>query len=315
VNAENGAKLLFTLVFVAVVVVLARLVVAAVLRLLRRHPNERVPFWTRQAINLATAAVLLVGLASIWFDDPARLATAMGLVTAGLAFALQKVVTAVAGYFVILRGKTFNVGDRIRMGGVRGDVVALGFTQTTIMEMGQPPPVQKDEPAMWVQSRQYTGRIVTVSNSTIFDEPVYNYTRELPYIWEEMSLPIPYDANRERVEQILLDAAGRHTADVRDIGEEALRELERRWRTTAASFAPRVYWRLTDSWLELTVRFVARDHGMRELKDALSRDVLHALDAAGIGLASTTFAVTAVPPLRVEVADGSGARAATPRAG
>jgi small-conductance mechanosensitive channel len=61
-----------------------------------------------------------MGLVSIWFDDPTRLTTALGLVTAGLAFALQRVVTAVAGYLIILRGKTFNIGDRISMGGVRG---------------------------------------------------------------------------------------------------------------------------------------------------------------------------------------------------
>ena len=72
------------------------------------------------------------------------------------------------------------------MGGVRGDVIALGFIQTTIMEMGQPPPVQSADPAMWVRSRQYTGRVVTVTNAKIFDEPVYNYTRDFPYIWEEM---------------------------------------------------------------------------------------------------------------------------------
>ena len=128
--------------------------------------------------------------------------------TAGLAFALQKVVTAVAGYFVILRGKTFNVGDRITMGGVRGDVIALGFIQTTIMEMGQPPAVEANtDPAMWVRSRQFTGRIVTVTNDKIFDEPVYNYTRDFPYIWEEMRLPIGYKADRARAERILLDAA------------------------------------------------------------------------------------------------------------
>lgn len=122
-------------------------------------------------------------MVSIWFDDPTRLATALGLVTAGLAFALQKVVTAVADYFVIMRGNTFNVGDRIVMGGVRGDVIALDFTQTTIMEMGQPPPVQGADPAMWVQSREYTGRVVTVTNARIFDEPVFNCTRDFPYLW------------------------------------------------------------------------------------------------------------------------------------
>ena len=90
--------------------------------------------------------VLILGILSIWFNDPTRLATAFGLVSAGLAFALQQVVTSFAGYFVILRGNTFTVGDRISMGGVRGDVMRLGFIQTTIMEMGQPPSVQGGRP-------------------------------------------------------------------------------------------------------------------------------------------------------------------------
>jgi small-conductance mechanosensitive channel len=162
-------------------------------------------FWARQGVRLAVAVLGLLAVVSIWFDDPARLATGLGLVTAGLAFALQKVITAIAGYFVILRGQTFNVGDRISMGGVRGDVIALSFTQTTIMEMGQPPDVQGADPAMWVRSRQYTGRVVTVSNARVF-EPVYNYTRELPCIWEEMRLGVPYRADRARAEAILLES-------------------------------------------------------------------------------------------------------------
>ena len=126
-NAENGKKLLFTIVFIFLVILLARGLHALTHWLLRRSGNERVEFWTRQSIHLLAAVLLLLGILSIWFDDPIRLVTAMGLVTAGLAFALQKVVTALAGYFVILRGRTFNVGDRITMGGVRGDVIAFGF--------------------------------------------------------------------------------------------------------------------------------------------------------------------------------------------
>lgn len=60
------------------------------------------------------------------------------------------------------------------MGGVRGDVIALDLVQTTIMEMGQPPGEQGDAPSMWVRARQYTGRIVIITNDKIFDEPVYN---------------------------------------------------------------------------------------------------------------------------------------------
>lgn len=111
------------------------------------------------------------------------------------------------------------------MGGVRGDVIALDFIQTTIMEMGQPPSVQSAHPAMWVKSRQFTGRIVTVSNDKIFDEPVYNYTRDFPYLWEEISIPITYSTDRERAEQILLECADRHTIQINQMSAEALQKM------------------------------------------------------------------------------------------
>src|SRR3954453_12502330 len=235
VNAENGKKLLFTIVFVAVVLLiwgLARVVNASVFDISRRH---RAHFWARQMIHVCTAILLVLGIVSIWFDEPSRLATAAGLVTAGLAFALQKYISAIAGYLVILRGKTFNVGDRIVMGGVRGDVVALNFIQTTIMEMGQPPGVQADDPAMWVKSRQYTGRIVAVSNSKVFDEPVFNYTREFPYIWEEISIPIRYRADWRRADRILLETVERHSANTIEMSAEAIAELRRRYLMKDAS--------------------------------------------------------------------------------
>jgi len=300
VNAENGKKLLMSLLLIAVIFLLRWAIRRGTNLVLRRHPNEQTEFWARQTIQLITAFLLLLGLASIWFDDPTRLATALGLVTAGLAFALQRVVTAAAGYFVILRGKTFHVGDRIVMGGVRGDVVALGFMQTTIMEMGQPPSVQNADPAMWVRSREYTGRLVAVSNAKIFDEPVYNYTRDFPYIWEEMSLPIPYRADRERAERIVMETALRHTITTNKLGQEALAEMQRRYFLKPTEIGPRVYVRLTDNWLELTVRFIVHDRGIREVKDAMSRDILQAFEQARIELASATFEIVGLPPLRIE---------------
>ncbi len=296
---ENGTKLLLTAVLVAVLLVLRRLTRGVSRLVLRGVRNEGARFWTRQAINLAVALLLLLGVLSIWFDDPTRLATGIGLVTAGLAFALQKVITALAGYLVILRGDTFNVGDRITMGGVRGDVIALGFVRTTIMEMGQPPAVQPAEPAQWVRSRQYTGRVVTVTNDKVFDEAVYNYTRDFPYLWEEMTLPIRYTDDRSRAEQILLDAARRHTVAVDEMPADALTAMQQRYFVRGACLEPRVYWRLTDNWLELTVRFLTGVYGIRDVKDAMSREVLAGLDEAGMSLASATFEVVGLPPLRV----------------
>jgi small-conductance mechanosensitive channel len=307
VNAENGKKLLFTLVLLLVVLGIARLLRGRLLPFLRERDLKKGEFWAHQLLRLGSSVILLLGLASVWFDEPGRLTTALGLVTAGLAFALQKVVSAIAGYFVILRGSIFHVGDRIVMGGVRGDVIALDLTQTRIMEMGQPPNVQNADPAMWLKSREYTGRVVMVTNARIFEEPVFNYTREFPYIWEELSLPVAYSSDRVKAEQILLDAATTHTVPITELSAPALEEMERRYVMKAADLKPHVYYRLTDNWLELTVRFIVEDHGIRAVKDAMARDILRDLDAAGIGIASATFEIVGIPALRLE----AGGRART----
>jgi small-conductance mechanosensitive channel len=299
VNTHTGEKLLFTLVLIALFIVV-RLVLKALTKLIfARFQQHRIRFWTRQGIDVATTVVFIVVLISIWFDNPANLATGFGLAAAGLAFALQKVITSLAGYLVILRGKTFNVGDRITMGGVRGDVIALGFIQTTIMEMGQPPSVQGADPAMWVAGRQFTGRIVTVTNSKVFDEPVYNYSRDFPLIWEEMHVPVTYACDRERAERILLDAAIRHTKDTTVIGREALEQVMRRFPVESADLEPRVFYRITDNWLELGLRFLSPAHGARALKDAMSRDILRAFDEAGIGIASATYDIVGFPAVQL----------------
>jgi small-conductance mechanosensitive channel len=307
VNPENGTKLLLSFVFIAAVLIIGALLRWLIGLLLQRtdYASVQTRFWSRQGVSLTTAVVLVLGLLSIWFNDPTRLATAFGLITAGLAFALQKVVTAIAGYFVLLRGSTFTVGDRISMGGVRGDVVRLGFIQTTIMEMGQPPSVQSADPAQWVRSRQFTGRIVTVSNSQIFTEPVFNYTRDFPFIWEEMVIPITYKENRERVEAILLEATRRHAVDVDSIASDDLQHLQSTFSVDPVDMVPKVYFRITDNWLELTVRFVVSAHGIREVKDAMSRFIVDEFDKAGIGIASATYDIVGFPANVLQVAPGA----------
>jgi small-conductance mechanosensitive channel len=299
-NAETAQKLLLTVAFLAGILLARAAAVALARAVTGRHRNERVMFWTRQVASMAAAVLIVVALLSIWFDDPQRLTTGLGIFSAGLAFALQRVVTALAGYVVIMRGHTFTVGDRITMGGVRGDVIALTFTQTRILEMGQPPAVQGADPAMWVRSRQFTGRIVTVTNDKVFDEPVYNYTREFPFIWEEMSVPIPYRADRAGAEAILLAAVAEHAAAPDRDSAPVRRALERRYFVSIDDLTPRVFYRLTDNWLELTVRFVVPEHGIRDIKDAITRTVLARFDAAGIAIASATTEIVGAPTLRVE---------------
>lgn len=301
VNVETGQKVLLTLAVVAGVLLVRALIIRTAALVTGQHRNERLMFWIRQGVGVTAALVIVVALLSIWFDDPQRLTTGLGLFGAGLAFALQRVVTALAGYVVIMRGNTFTVGDRITMGGVRGDVIALSFTQTRIMEMGQPPSVQNADPAMWIRARQFTGRIVTVTNDKIFDEPVYNYTREFPFIWEEITVPIRYGADRKRAEQILLACVAEQASTPDRTSQPVQRALERRYFIDLDDLTPRVFYRLTDNWLELTVRFIVPEHGIRSIKDAIARSVLTQFEHESLEVASATYEVVGIPPVRVHV--------------
>jgi small-conductance mechanosensitive channel len=143
-----------------VAVVVGVLIVGAMLRLVANAlltGDERRPaFWTTQALRLLTLAGVLAAVLIVWRDKLSDLGAVGGWFAVGLTVALQRVVTAFAGYLIILRGNLFTIGDRITIGGVRGDVVSLGFMQTTVMEMGQPPGEQGDSPSMWVRGRQPT---------------------------------------------------------------------------------------------------------------------------------------------------------------
>ena len=300
-TAENGGKVLLTFSLLVFFLLLSYILRRFARLFIKGRKDARTLFWSNQAINITITFLFLIGFLSIWFDDPVRLATAFGLISAGLAFALQRVVTAIAGYFIILRGRLFNVGDRISMGNVRGDVISLSFTTTSVMEMGQPPAVQQADPAMWVEARQYTGRIVTITNDKIFDNPIYNYTRSFPYLWEEMHFMIKYGSDRKLAEEIILTSAYQHTIPISKISKPDLLELERRYLVKPSQLEPRVYYRITDNWLELTLRFIALDHEIRELKDRLSREILSSFEKNEIGIASATIDITGLPSKPVSV--------------
>ena len=295
---HNLHKLVLTVGFIAVAWIFAWILRQFLKLFIGTRSGTRFQFWAKQGVSLVVAGIVILGIMSIWFDNPAQLAAFLGLVGAGVAFALQRVITAVAGYFVILRGKTFNVGDRIQMGGVRGDVIGLTFMQTRIMEMGESPR-EKDDDKSWVRSRQFTGRIVTVTNDKVFDCPVYNYTHEFAYIWDEISIPIAFHQNFEKAETIILEAANGQARTAKRLGKDEIGRLEQRFGIEAGEIDPRVFWRITEDWMELTVRFLGPDHGIRHIKDRMTREIIAGLEKAKIAIAATRQeGVTLEPPVK-----------------
>ena len=291
---HNLHKLILTIGFIAIAWILAWILRHILGLFVGSRSGTRFQFWAKQGVSLVVAALLMLGIMSIWFDSPGRLASVLGLIGAGIAFALQRVITAVAGYFVILRGKTFNVGDRILMGGVRGDVIGLTFMQTRIMEMGNTPRESTGDQS-WVYSRQFTGRIVTVTNDKVFDGPVYNYTHDFAYIWDEVSVPLHFHQDFVRAEKIMLDAAERHAMTESKLGQEEARRIKDRFGIDVGDIAPRVFWKITENWLEMTVRFLGSDHGIRGIKDQMTRDIIDGFEKANISIGAVRQEAVAWP--------------------
>ncbi len=129
---------------------------------------------------------------------------------------------------------------------------------------------------------------------------MYNYTRDFHYLCEEISINISYTPERDHDEQILLECADNHTEHINEMSQEALRVMRDRYFLHSADLTPKVFYRITNNWLELTVRFVVKEHGIRDIKDAVSRDILKAFDAADISIATTAYNIVGFPPLRIE---------------
>lgn len=270
---------------VAVVLVMGVIAWAAG-RLAFRHvtdPYDR--YYLRKAIKYVAAFVGLIAVAIVWRAFAGRAGVVLGLTAAGLAFAMQEVIGAIAGWVNILSGRIFRVGDRIQMGGVRGDVIDVTPLRTKILEIGSAQDAQT-----WVRGRQPTGRIVAVSNKATFTEPVFNYSSTFDFLWEELSLPIPYGGDWKRAERIMHEEAVRVSAS--DDARDALTAMERRYPLPRAELQPRVFVRATDNWMELSARFVVPVRSARTVKDELTRRVRERLDEAGIEIASETMDVT-----------------------
>ena len=256
--------------------------------LARRTDDPYAKYYARKLSRYAAAAVALLVLAIVWHAFAGRVGVVLGLATAGLAFAMQEVVGAIAGWFNILSGNIFRVGDRIEMGGVRGDVIDITPLRTKVMEIGSPN--SKDTP---VQGRQYTGRIVAISNKATFTEPVYNYSAAFEFIWEELSLPVAHGSDWPTAERILTEEAQRVSAS--EGAQAAIRHMARRYPVPRAEVEPRVYAKATDDYLELSARFVVPVRTARTVKDELTRTVLDRFQTANIHIASTTQDITLRP--------------------
>jgi small-conductance mechanosensitive channel len=185
-----------------------------------------------------------------------------------------------AGWFNITFGAIFRVGDRVEMSGVHGDVIDISLLKTRLMEIGS------TGGTTWVQGRQYTGRVVTVSNKASFTEPVYNYSSYFEYIWEEVEVAVPHHGDWQTA-SVILEREARLQSDSEG-ARQAMLAVRRRFPVPTAEVEPRVFATADENYMRLAVRFVVPIRSARSVKDQVIRNMHSSLEAAGIEVVATT---------------------------
>lgn len=274
------------LVTSAVIVALG-FVCTTLLRLLvaRRADDAFTSYHLRKVAGYVMFVVVLVALAIVWRPFAGRIGVVLGFMAAGVAFAMQETIGAIAGWFNIVSGRIFRVGDRIEMGGVKGDVIDITPLRTKVLEMGA-----AEQGGSWVQGRQHTGRIVALSNKLTFTEPVYNYSAAFEFIWEELTIPVPHGSDWKAAERIMLEEAQAISRSEGAAG--ALRSMSERYPVPVTELEPRVFVKATDNWMELAARFIVPVRTARSVKDSLTRRIWERLEAERIPVASQTVDAT-----------------------
>ncbi len=236
---------------------------------------------------------LTILLVTIVFSDKlGGLTVAFGVAGAGIAFALQEVIASFAGWLAIVFGGFYKSGDRVQLGGIKGDVMDIGVLRTTIMETGQ-----------WVDGDLYNGRIVLIANSFVFKEPVFNYSGEFPFLWDEIKIPVQYGSNYERAQEIINRAGVLVAGDLTEKSREIWNVLQSKYRLEDAQTEPMVSLIANDNWVEYTLRYVVSYKKRRATKTALFTQILKDIEATNgeVKFASATFHLVEAPELKIKM--------------
>jgi small-conductance mechanosensitive channel len=212
--------------------------------------------------------LIAIIIASAFASELGEVTTFAGLMTAGIAVALQNVILSIAGYFFLIGKYGLRVGDRVQIADVTGDVVDIGLVRMQLMEITRgPAPLP-------------TGRVVAFSNAVVFQANAGMF-KQIPgtsFLWHEITLTLEPNSNYRQVEERVMQAVNKVFVEYRDQMEQQRRNVERSINSTLSTFAPESRLHLTQTNLEVVVRYPVELGNAGEIDDKITREILTAIE-------------------------------------
>ena len=279
-------KLVATAVGILIIFVIVRLLQRSLTRYVKDSDTR---YRVRKFVNFIGYLTGMLFLGIIFSDRLGKLTVAFGVAGAGIAFALQEVIASIAGWVAVSLGRFYRTGDRIQLGGTKGDVIDIGLLRTTLMECGE-----------WVRGDLYNGRIVRVANSFVFKEPVYNYSADFPFLWDEIIVPVRFGSDPKTARAILQSIAHELLGEYAARSKTAWKQVVQKYMIYEAGVEPTVTVTVDENWMEFTLRYIVDYKSRRSTKDKLFSRILEAFEETDgrVRIASTSMDIDLVhtPP-------------------
>ncbi len=259
-------KLLITLLVIIVLTIIRQ----TMLRIISRSKGDLKTLYAWKKITSYLASGLgIITILFVWMEEIQSLSTFLGLLSAGLAIALKDPVANFFGWLYIVFRQPFEMGDRIEIGDVAGDVIDISMTEFALMEIGN-----------WVQADQSTGRVIYVPAGKVFTQPIKNFNQAFDHIWNEIPITITFESNWERAKQLLLDIENRRAKEFGLAQTEELRRIGKHMTLRFSKLTPTVYTSVRNNGILLTMRYLCLPKNRRGSEQVIWEEVLRAFAKA-----------------------------------
>lgn len=231
----------------------------------RRTDDPQVRYRWRKTASYSLTIIGLILVGRVWLEGIQSLVTYLGLVSAGIAIALRDPIVNWFGWMFIGSRRPFTVGDRIQIGTLSGDVIDIGVSTFSVLEVGAHD-----------LGEQTTGRIVHVPNGKIFIEPLTNVTQGFNYVWNEIPITITFESDWRRAKTILEGVLRERIESVTEEAARFIRDASRKFLIRSANVHPVVYTRIVEDGVELGLRYVCEARSRRKSTESVCEAVLEA---------------------------------------
>ncbi len=210
-------------------------------------------------------AVFVVG--KIWFEGFQSLATFLGLLSVGLALALRELLTDLAGWMFIVIRKPFDLGDRIEVMGVKGDVIDKRLFTFSVIEIGNR-----------VKAEQSTGRVIHIPNSKVFTEFLANYTGGFTFIWHEIPVNITFESDYKKARELITSILNTHCLGFVNQAELEMKRAKESFMLKYSVLTPAVFLTVNENGVLLSARFLCPVRRTRRMEQLIWGDILESFN-------------------------------------